>query len=29
LRDAVTLERMHKAFSSGLMQYGMLTATKE
>eukprot|EP01041_Mallomonas_annulata_P015906 gene15906-33506_t len=28
LRDGVTLERMHQAFSSGLMQYGMMTATK-
>jgi MPBQ/MSBQ methyltransferase len=28
LRDGVTLERMHQAFTSGLMQYGMMTATK-
>eukprot|EP00607_Mallomonas_marina_P010434 CAMPEP_0182424380 /NCGR_PEP_ID=MMETSP1167-20130531/10604_1 /TAXON_ID=2988 /ORGANISM="Mallomonas Sp, Strain CCMP3275" /LENGTH=330 /DNA_ID=CAMNT_0024604173 /DNA_START=288 /DNA_END=1280 /DNA_ORIENTATION=- len=28
LRDGVTLERMHRAFTSGLMQYGMFTATK-
>ena len=28
LRDGVTLERMHQAFSSGLMQYGMMTAKK-
>lgn len=29
LREAVTLARMHKAFKSGLMQYGMMTATKK
>ena len=28
LRDGITLERMHRAFASGLMQYGMMTATK-
>lgn len=28
LRDGVTLERMHQAFTDGLMQYGMMTATK-
>lgn len=28
LRDAVTLERMHEAFSSGLMKYGMFAAVK-
>lgn len=28
LRDAVTLERMHQSFVNGLMQYGMMTATK-
>lgn len=28
LRDGITLERMHKAFDNGLMQYGMFTATK-
>jgi len=28
LRDGVTLERMHRAFSDGLMEYGMMTATK-
>ena len=28
LRDGVTLERMHRAFTDGLMQYGMMTATK-
>ena len=28
LRDAVTLERMHQAFTDGLMQYGMMTSTK-
>lgn len=27
-RDGLTLERMHGAFSDGLMQYGMMTATK-
>jgi MPBQ/MSBQ methyltransferase len=27
-RDGLTLERMHGAFSEGLMQYGMMTATK-
>ena len=29
LRDGVTLERMHQAFSDGLMQYGMMTAEKK
>jgi MPBQ/MSBQ methyltransferase len=29
LRDAVTLERMHRAFASGLMEYGMLKARKK
>jgi MPBQ/MSBQ methyltransferase len=28
LRDGITLERMHEAFDDGLMQYGMMTATK-
>jgi len=28
LRDGVTLDRMHSAFASGLMEYGMFTATK-
>jgi MPBQ/MSBQ methyltransferase len=28
IRDMVTLERMHQAFSDGLMQYGMMTAKK-
>lgn len=28
LRDGITLERMHQAFTSGLMQYGMMTAVK-
>ena len=28
LRDGITLERMHQAFDDGLMQYGMMTATK-
>jgi MPBQ/MSBQ methyltransferase len=27
-RECVTLMRMHKAFRSGLMEYGMMTATK-
>ena len=27
-RDGLTLERMHGAFRDGLMQYGMMTATK-
>ena len=27
-RDGITLERMHGAFSDGLMQYGMMTSTK-
>ena len=26
-RDGLTLERMHGAFSDGLMQYGMMTST--
>ena len=29
VRDAVTLERMHRAFDRGLMQYGMLRAEKK
>lgn len=29
LRDGITLERMHQAFSDGLMQYGMMKATKK
>eukprot|EP00667_Euglena_gracilis_P007034 EG_transcript_7105 len=29
LRDAITLERMHRAFASGLMEYGMLKAQKK
>lgn len=29
LRDGVTLERMHQAFTDGLMQYGMMTAVKK
>jgi MPBQ/MSBQ methyltransferase len=29
LRDAITLERMHRAFACGLMEYGMLRATKK
>merc|ERR1711966_358044 len=28
-RDAYCLERMHRAFDRGLMEYGMLTATKK
>ncbi len=28
-RDGLTLERMHGAFSDGLMQYGMMTSTKK
>ena len=28
VRDGVCLERMHRAFDRGLMQYGMMTATK-
>lgn len=28
-RDGLTLERMHDAFTNGLMQYGMMTATKK
>jgi MPBQ/MSBQ methyltransferase len=28
-RDSLTLVRMHKSFKSGLMQYGMMTATKK
>jgi MPBQ/MSBQ methyltransferase len=27
-RDIVTLERMHRAFERGLMQYGMMRGTK-
>mmetsp|Transcript_26994 Transcript_26994/g.74210 ORF Transcript_26994/g.74210 Transcript_26994/m.74210 type:complete len:391 (+) Transcript_26994:118-1290(+) len=29
LRDAYCIERMHRAFKRGLMEYGMLTATKK
>lgn len=29
LREIVTLERMHRAFDSGLMQYGMMKAVKK
>eukprot|EP00466_Bigelowiella_natans_P014256 jgi/Bigna1/46185/estExt_Genewise1.C_30006 len=29
LRDGITLERMHRAFKKGLMQYGMLKAVKK
>ena len=29
LRDIVTLERMHRAFSDGLLTYGMITCTKK
>lgn len=28
-RDGLTLERMHKSFDEGLMQYGMMTSTKK
>lgn len=28
-RDGITLERMHQAFTDGLMQYGMMTARKK
>ena len=28
IRDAWCLEVMHRAFTNGLMQYGMMTATK-
>lgn len=28
-RDAYCLERMHRAFKRGLMEYGMVTATKK
>ena len=28
VREIVTLERMHRAFASGLMQYGMAKAVK-
>jgi MPBQ/MSBQ methyltransferase len=28
VREIVTLERMHRAFARGLMEYGMITATK-
>ena len=28
VREIVTLERMHRAFDTGLMQYGMMKATK-
>lgn len=29
VREIVTLERMHRAFDSGLMQYGMMKAVKK
>lgn len=29
LREIVTLERMHRAFESGLMEYGMAKAVKK
>lgn len=29
LRDAYCIERMHRAFKRGLMEYGMVTATKK
>jgi len=29
IRDAYCLERMHRAFKRGLMEYGMITATKK
>jgi len=29
VREIVTLERMHRAFASGLMQYGMIKGTKK
>jgi MPBQ/MSBQ methyltransferase len=29
VRDAYCLERMHRAFARGLMQYGMFAATKK
>lgn len=29
IREIVTLERMHRAFDRGLMQYGMMKATKD
>ena len=28
-REIVTLERMHRAFDSGLMRYGMMKAIKQ
>ena len=28
VRDIVCLERMHRAFDAGLMQYGMIKAVK-
>jgi hypothetical protein len=28
-REIVTLERMHRAFASGLMEYGMAKAVKK
>eukprot|EP01038_Epipyxis_sp_PR26KG_P010646 gene10646-14298_t len=28
-RDGITLERMHRSFAKGLMQYGMMTAEKK
>ena len=28
VREIVTLERMHRAFDSGLMRYGMMKAVK-
>ena len=29
MREIVTLERMHRAFNNGLMQYGMMKAVKK
>ncbi len=29
VREIVTLERMHRAFDSGLMEYGMAKAVKK
>ena len=29
MREIVTLERMHRAFDSGLMEYGMAKAVKK
>lgn len=28
MREIVTLERMHRAFARGLMEYGMIRGTK-